>query len=380
MVQAAIVLAALVSTTGGGALALDWFVDEDCPGQAQLEQEITEFLPPGATPGPGGVRAWGLVRRRGPMFELELEIVTEDGRERHRMSAGQCAELTRFSALLIAGAIDPLALPRRDDGRAASVEALEVEPIVITAETFELEDDPEPAAVEAVEPLLVEPPPELAPLGFDEPVAPAPEVASAPARPTRVKTPAGLTGVLMAEIMGSVNALPIRTPNARVGAGLDRGRFRIAAHGTWWPRAAFRSPGDASVGGDMRGWTVSLSPCGLLRWERMEFPLCGVVAAGSVRATGVGVSQVRDSRQPWVWLGAEGGLAWWVRPRLGLQVSLGVGASLLRPNFTLEGSDAAFVMPAVFGTGQLGLATRFGTKARDADAASRRKRAENTRQ
>jgi hypothetical protein len=151
----------------------------------------------------------------------------------------------------------------------------------------------------------------------------------------------------------------------RLAVGLDVAEFRAVLAGAGWFGPGFRETiGEGSNqvdgGGQLRGWATELGVCGLPGWQRLEFPICARAGAGQFIGSGVDVPDSRTEIQPWVWLGADFGLEWWVRPRFGLFAGIGGAGSLLRPVFHIGNTTARFETPPGFARAHVGVAGRFG--------------------
>ncbi|MFV8751564.1 hypothetical protein ACNOYE_13555 [Nannocystaceae bacterium ST9] len=338
-------------------LELDWTADAACPSEVEVRERIAAMLVGASSE---ALQAWALVRDRGADYELDLSWQLGPWREHRIVHGHDCDELARIAAMLLASTVDPFGLIPR--GPEPEFEATPViaepkrEPAIQVpktrpARTPALEPTPEPAPTPTPTPTIVEVTPAEPELQIY--IEPEPEPEPNP----RLRA---LRGLVLAEGLGFVNVLPRPGGGARLGVGLEHAKFRVLAAGSAWFGPGFRSPTNPELGGDLWAWSLELSPCGLPRWRRLEFPICGQVGAGQVMGRGVGVSGALSTGRPWVWLGADASLAWWPRPGFGLFAGVGLGASLVRPRFGLAGTDAEFTIPVVFGRLHAGVAFRFG--------------------
>ena len=69
------------------------------------------------------------------------------------------------------------------------------------------------------------------------------------------------------------------------------------------------------LGGDLIAWDLALRPCAVPRWGRVDLRTCASVGAGQLRGRGIGVVDPQQVAQPWVWAGADVGVAVALRRR-----------------------------------------------------------------
>lgn len=322
------------------AFELEWTADAACPGEAEVRVQINAMLFGASTE---GLSASGLVRDLGSSFELDLSWQLGPWREHRIVRSHDCEELAGLAAMLLASTVDPFGLIPRSP---APELVLQPSPTVVA--------EPSPPILEVPKPVVRVPEPEPEPeFELQIHLDPEPEP---PPRPRRHL----VHGLVLVDGLGFVNVLPRPGGGGRLGLGIEIANFRMLALGSTWFGPGFRSTTDPDLGGDLWAWSAELSPCGLPRWRKLEFPLCGQLGAGQIIGRGVGVTNPNPSGQPWLWLGADASLAWWARPSFGLFAGVGLGASLVRPRFGVAGTDADFTTPVVFGRLHAGVAVRFG--------------------
>jgi hypothetical protein len=319
------------------AFELEWTADAACPSEADVRMRITAMLLGASTE---GLRAWALVRDLGSNFELDLSWELGPWREHRIVRSHDCDELAGLAAMLLASTVDPFGLIPRSPAP---------EPVSTAPDVLAEPPRPRPK-VQLPKPIEPEPEPEFQ-LHLEAEPEPEPRV---PRRPVR--------GLLLADGLGFVNVLPRPGGGARLGLGIEVANFRMLALASTWFGPGFRSATDPDLGGDLWAWSAELAPCGLPRWRRLEFPLCGQLGAGQIIGRGVGSTDTSPRAQPWLWLGADASLAWWLRPSFALFGGVGLGVSLLRPRFGVAGTDADFTVPLVFGRLHAGVAVRFGRR------------------
>lgn len=353
---------------------IDWTAPQECPSSAEITAwvgELTTSAP--AEP----LVVTGLVHARAGNYVLDLSWQRGARREHEQLVGHDCDELGQLAALLIATELDPFAfagLERPDDVRALesrrdSAEDVESEPI--EPEPIE----PEPIESAPIEPQSIEPAESIEPESIEpeQPGLPRYDLAGPPSQvssPQRRRM--DVNGYFLAEGHGFLNLLPNPGAGPRLGVGLELAHARVLLGGAGWFGSGFRSPTDPEVGGRISAWSLELHGCGVPSWRRLSVPLCGQLGAGQALGSGFGVDQPLDATQPWLWLGADASLEWWVRPRFALRAGLGLGISLVRPSFEIVDTDARFESPIVFGRAIVGVATRFGGSGRSRQTDPRR--------
>ncbi|GEM_PF-5315313 len=150
---------------------------------------------------------------------------------------------------------------------------------------------------------------------------------------------------------------PLGGFGARARLGLTRPWLRSQLLATV-VAGRFRDP--TGIGGaNLVAWAGGVEVCALPAWRALEFPVCGSVFAGAMHARGIGVNEPQRVVRPWLGAELHAAVAWWVRPRLSLELRAGVGTSLLRPSFASREPAARYVAPAVYGSVGPGISGRF---------------------
>jgi hypothetical protein len=346
---------------------VDWTAPLECPNGVEIATRVGE-LTTNHPDQPLLVSA--VVHIRGGNYVLDLEWRHATRHETEQLVGHDCDELGELAAVLLASELDPFAFtrfvrfdgPRRFERQPEVAEAVEPEPV-----------EPEPVEPQSVEPQSVEPQsvePNHAGLPHYDVGRPPPRDAGQQRRPR-----SSVNGLVLAEGHGFLNLLPNPGGGPRLGIALELSNARLVLAGAGWFASGFRSPSDPTVGGRLSAWSIELHGCGVPHWRRLSVPLCGQLGAGQALGTGFGVDPSLSASQPWVWLGADANLEWWVHPRFALRAGLGVGFSLVRPSFEIVGSDARFEFPIVSGRATVGIAARFGDSGRSRQ--TNRRRADN---
>jgi hypothetical protein len=360
MVFASLLAALLAASPETAVRAIEWEAPLACPSREWLATRIEAYL---GRPLHADELARGLGGRvhssSDGRFELELDG-GEGAMQRHELVDHDCRHLTDVAASLLAIAIDPLAI-------GAPVVPLEQsEPSIPVLR---------PAApIEVAPPVVVEAPRVV-------PESPAWElipVAEPSTRSDRIGDgPSGrLRGVLSADAGLALNVFPNLAPHVHAGLGFDlrevdaRVGLRVIVDGGAAMAGRFRATDGRALGGDLIAWDVALRPCVIPRWGLVDLRACAAAGAGQLRGRGVGVQNPQVVAQPWVWAGADLGVAVGLhrpqaRPRVraALFVDVGAGINVVRPNFVILDangmSDVGYVMPLVSGRGRLGIELGF---------------------
>lgn len=324
-----------------GEPALTWEAPLHCPSQSDTAAAIEHYL--GRSLADADPPTAMHVREASGGYRLELR--TRAGT--HMIEGVDCGRLAQLAASVAAIAIDPLA------------EGPPIEPPSLVRR------EPEPIAIAGAELATTElaaPPIEVPPLPPEPEPATEHEwqlVEGPNDQPQpRVRRTSEVRGLLSASAGLGLNVFPRPAPGFEAGVGIDRRALHLELGGGGWFAGSFRSSA-GEIGGDLRAWQASVRPCGVPRWKRIELRACGVLGAGQVRARGVGVLDPQVVRQPWVWVGAELGLAVVLHRRAALFLDVGAAANLLRPRFYTDAPASEYVMPIVAGRGRLGIEVRF---------------------
>jgi hypothetical protein len=347
----ALALILALDPSGAEAGSIHWEVPAACPDAQWLEQRVGAYLGRPLA-GEAEVTLIGRVYASEGRFTLELETRVAGVHDRQRLEHQDCRALVEIAASLAAIAIDPLAQPPLD------ALAPEYEPPDEPAEPAEPPDEPPD------EPLAPPPP--------SPPAPPAPELLIGPLAERgedsspRAEAPRRTRLLLGANAGLALNLFPNPAPQVHGSLGLAHGGPRAAVRVDVAGGAAlagrFRAS-EGSIGGDLSAWDVGLRPCAVPRWGLVELRACAAIGAGQIRARGVGVSNALRRAHPWLWLAAEAGVGVELRRDASvvwaLVLDLGAGFNLLRPNFNITGTDAAFATPIVSGLARLGVELRF---------------------
>lgn len=340
--------------------------DSACPG-ASLEQRIERYLGPSS----GGPRDdWtiqGSLRRNDGQWELDLELRDPEGRtSRRHLEGSACETVLDAGALIVATGIDPTVAPVADRVRAPSASgspADEATPV-----------DPPTPEDEASLPDSTSKAPDRAPA--QDPETPTLEAtqtptseetlpASTPNAPTsdepvpRSAGSARFRGFVQASAGVSGGVLPGTGFVLEAAAGVLRRHWRVELYGRHRLAREFAASSDPEVGGRLSLWAVGGRGCGVLRFARLEAPLCLGVEGGQLIGEGFGFEGARRTAQPWAGVTAVPGLAFVATPVIAVVARAELGVSLVRPQFVIDNLETLHQTGRVFGRGFIGLEGRF---------------------
>lgn len=237
-----------------------------------------------------------------------------------------CEALARAAILVVAVAIDPLAVTIGPPAVVAPVDTTEIPPAI---------GDPTGAA----------------PISSPRtPDARTITTRDAP-RPPRRRAP-WQHALRLAGGIGS-QIVPALTGALQLGYAAIRGNWRIETHASWIPPVT-RRYADGS-GARVQAFTLAVRGCPSPRIERVALALCVGLVGGPVRGRGVDVPRVETATNGWLagTLGAAAIIA--VHPRLGVVVEAEAHAAMLRPAFHLGTREALFEPRTLGGRALLGL-------------------------
>lgn len=368
-------LSALVLALGlgeaGGPIQLVWDAEPGCPGPGELERALGRYLT-GPIEQADPATVVGHIVARGPSFVLELDIRAAGIVEHHELSAATCGELGEAAGLLIAGVVEPLVFASSPDfGPSPGAARAAVRG---DAESPRPDD---PGTGTAGEVRRAAPGQGLADARHE-----LDRTSAAPASAPSVELERVTTGAVdrarrrerarswapLLHVSGGAmaNLLPRPGGGARLGARAERGALRLGGGLDGWFGPGFRADDDPAVGGQLWAGSAVFTVCGVPERRRVSFPLCAEAGAGLMRGRGVGVDTPQVTTLPWVWLGADAGIEWWLGDRVAITMGVAIIGSLARPAFDIAGSSASYETPPVSARAQLGLVIRFDSKRRSA--------------
>jgi hypothetical protein len=193
-------------------------------------------------------------------------------------------------------------------------------------------------------------PPEEPPAA--EPLPPPAAVAERPREPTPPpETPASFVPVIYADFTTGFARAPGALLGGRIGAGVRRGSFAIAAEGQ-----AETTPEPAVVSSNDRveasAFSGALVPCGYIGFVQ----LCGVAAIGSRAVKALDVLAPKTQNAVFVVLAARGGVEVPLSGAIAFRANAALGVPLLRTTYTIDGiaRSTTGVVEVSLGAGILG--------------------------
>jgi hypothetical protein len=282
---------------GDPPIVLFWTAPEGCPGVEELRGEIRRLAGP-VPPPPERPEARAVVRRAAKdSWGLTLSTKAGALAGERKLTAGNCAELMRAAALVLALMINPS------------------------------------AGAEAAPPLRPPPPP---------PVIAAPPPPSPERPPGPLSTGADLlvgTGLLPG---GAVTGVGLRL-------GWTRAMFTAELRGGAWAGRSAASAVDGSAGGSFELIDLDLAGCATARRSRRIAP-GACIGATLWRGTGSGYGVTDPGSATAWWTGgfAEGNVRLRLTARNAVRLAIGAFLPFGRPVFALSGIGAVW-QPAAFG-------------------------------
>lgn len=326
-------------------LALRW-TGSDCGDREAVHAALHE-LAPGLSLAPDDADALvavsaSVTRADARSWTVALELRGPSGLEQRSFVAESCAVAIEATALVLAVAVDPIAVAQTLDAHAeaeAEPDAQPPEPDAQPPEPDSASEPDPPREPTPGPPMPLSDPPDPRDDGLILNL-PADDSPPAPARPRVVRV--GLA------LIGGGGYGPLTAGLGELGARVAiLGRsWRVEARGLWRPpvRTAIEGRGFIDVDGGLGG----LRGCGVLRADaaRLEFPLCAGVEGGAARATAGGqIPNARQATQPYVGVELGPGLAWAPLDRLAVGIELGAVVPLGFGGFSLGGQTQLANLP-----------------------------------
>lgn len=326
MLVAALALAAVLEPAppvppppSPATLDLRWTAPASCPTADEIRQRYLAMLsaPPA---GLGTMVVDARVDNHGTRWTLLLVTHFDGGADERTLEAPSCAALADATAMLLAVALEPGLASSSSTAEAPATEPL-VEPLV------------EPVVEQAMEPVmdpLVEPVVEPAPI-------PSRRATGGDRRPARkaqgVVRP--FAGVEYGAVPGVAAYLGVAG-----GAVLPRARFEFDV--AWLSPRRRAGPRSSSV--RVQGFVGAAHACLRLRWAVVEFPICGGLEGGLMRATATGVPNAKPALGPWLGPSSRFAVAY-ARGRWGVFGSIGVALRAWGTRLRID--DAIVFTPAL---------------------------------
>lgn len=280
-------------------LALPWDVEWDaphgCPSEAAFSQMVeAEVEVQASADAPPILAAAVKIERLAEQWRLELQLRRGDVVDSRSFEAESCDAVVQAAALVVSMRLVEW-MPQPPDEPAS-------EPV----------PEPPPALPLTSGPLEDEPPPTEIPMSSDPPE-------SAQHRPVfELGGWLGMHGGLAFGVAPGVGGA------ASLEGGLKGRSWRAGVAMQAMPRRSQSHPNRADIIGRFDLVQAELLGCGVPAAGPVEFPVCGRVAGGGLRAAGEGaVTRSEPAWGAWWGLGASAAVAWHVTDRLA-------------PAFTLE--------------------------------------------
>lgn len=318
-------LVAVGSPAPDASVELEWGAPAGCTTQGGIERRVEGFL--GRKLGEVGgepVHADIRVEVSAQGYSARVTLETAAGSQERRLEDPDCDVLADASAFIVAVAIDP----------DAAVRALAAapEPSPSSERPPAIEDVITPTEVRSEEP----------------PVA---------RQPQDRRRPRGIRGAARLGLVGSGGLLPGFAPGVQLAVALLVRRARVEAGGRWHFERSVAVGGDGSA--SLTLWEVGLTGCYEPGWQKLEFPLCGGLSAGEMRAQSRGLLENGSASIPWLSADLTGGLAYVPVRGVALRADVSARVPLNRPTFTVENLGEVHSSWPVGVSGGLAIEARF---------------------
>ncbi|MCA9705817.1 MAG: hypothetical protein KDK70_08220 [Myxococcales bacterium] len=319
-------------------VGLVWRAPASCPSAATIEALVLEQLGRSWAPNELLVQATVTAEATGHVLDLRLRQAGQE--DQRTIRAETCVALGRATALLVALALDPVAVARRlSDPSPGSPEPPErsgeptppvAPPSVPSVSSVpSVPSVPSVSSVPSIPTSTGEPtPPEPIPLPPEPTPAPRPRASDASpsrrARPTLRLAPEG--GVELGAVPGVTGIVGLATTVA-------------------WPRTMLQLSGVYVIPRTQRGadvdvrvmlGAVAARACLRLPVGPVEVLPCGGLEAGAMRGDGRRAPEARTAHGPWLGPGASAGLRVPLTERLALHGRIEAVAALVRPGFRVQ--------------------------------------------
>jgi hypothetical protein len=288
-------------STSDPPIELTWVAPKECPTADELKAEIRRVAGPVAPMAERPEANASIHRLRGEAWQLTL--VTKSGvlTGERKLAAGDCVELMRAAALVMALMINPTAGA-----------------------------PPEP------------PPP---------PPAPPPPP---PPAPPAYRFAAG------ADIVAGLGALPGLAFGGGLRFAAGGGTFSAIIRGALWGTRRAGSPSDAGAGGSFGLADAGVGGCArALLGQPLSLALCGGALILRTQGAGYGVTNPGQAAAWWSAGFLGGDLRWMMTRRHGLRIGLETVAPLARPTFALQGVGSVYRPAAIGARATLGWEVHF---------------------
>lgn len=296
---------------------LEWDAPPSCPSQAVFEEAVrTQADVSTDRDAPEVLKTRVVIREREPArWELLLSMEREGELEARTLEAETCAEVAQVAATLVSLRV---------------VEWVEQAPLV------PLPDSPQPTEPTAAPLMAPEP---GSPTEVSEPMTRQRQTlrtVATPESPTQL--PVELGGWL--SVLGGVafGVAPGVGGAVAVEGGLKARWWRAGIGVQTAPRRLQPHPNDAGVRGRFDVVVAEAIGCGVPQAGPVEFPICGRLAAGGIRANATGdVGRSEPAWGGWWGVGASVGAAWRVTDRLAPTLSVEALTPLRDWSFSVGG-------------------------------------------
>lgn len=317
-------LACFSSATARAATTIAWHAPPECPNQSHLIQGVETWIGAAITEPRAQELAISGQVSADSTYAVTIEIVSNEGRSERRLEHADCARLVEAAELVIALAIDPERVKRRQRELQPPVSDLTAKP---TAQA------PPPASTTPHEGT-----------GLPGPASPR------AARNERDTASASRdSGPWLLSASGLVGGGML--PGVGAGAGLEVGfawrMLRAGVTGSYWLSREVDVAAPRPLSLNLQLAAAGLELCGAWRFGDVRFGPCGRAELGRMTGWGTGVDDARQGHERWSAVSLHAAARYPDSARLAGRLLVGGGLSLDRPVF---GVTRAGVAESVFQT------------------------------
>ncbi len=305
-------------------LEVTWDAPPSCPDEATATAQILARLPTEAARRP--VRAHArVVEEANGTWRVDIELYDDDGVGTRSLHADSCAEALTATAVVVAIAVDPEAVPpppQDDDAVPAPPE--ERSPEGPGEQTPSAERPAEPVDLTA---------PDEAPDASPSTESSIAESSSTEPAPTRSRPLGGWS----LGVRGGLDYGALPSPAAHLFGhlGLFGRRWHVLGGALHRIQTEASAQVPQTAGGRFRLTAGRLGAGPRLAWGRFGLPLHAGVELGAIWARGTGAVEPQTTRRLWAAAIASAGVAWTPIPAVALELGLDGVLPLARPSFTL---------------------------------------------
>jgi hypothetical protein len=291
-------LVLVLAMIAAGEAALPWEAPAGCPDAAAVEERIRALA--GRMPDAAELRM--RARVQGPPWVVEVELARDEVVQVRTITADSCEAIADIVAVVVAVALDPVAVATRVDAPASAAPS------------------PTLSRERATRSITMR---ERATSTTPSVAAPAPALTRAVPMRLALRVAGG----------GEIGATPQGTGGVELALAWTRGRFALELQGRYWIRRRTAVANDAVLRTELG--TVGVRGCYVGAVTRVRLSGCVGLETGDYVARAFGVRGGRDAHFPWLAATLGGALAITLVEPVSLWLGLEGAAHIFRPRAVL---------------------------------------------